>query len=102
MALFHWVIRVERQNPNWSGPILQPSHHSMQGFDQDDKGPGSERIFLMSSKRYQHFVRLYIYIYMVTLPQDLPMSFFNGIYSIKCLFLQKQKMICFLVFVLKY
>ena len=89
MALFHWVIRVERQNPNWSGPILQPSHHSMQGFDQDDKGPGSERIFLMSSKRYQHFVRLYIY--MVTLPQDLPMSFFNGIYSIKCLFLQKHK-----------
>ena len=27
-----------------------------------------------------------IYIYMVTPPQDLPISFFNGIYSIKCLF----------------
>ena len=28
-----------------------------------------------------------IYIYMVTPPQDLPISFFNGIYSIKCLYI---------------
>ena len=45
---------------------------------------------------------IHIYIWSPPPPQDLPMSVFNGIYSIKCLFLQKQKMFCFLVFVLKY
>ena len=38
---------------------------------------------------------IYIYIWSPPPPQDLPMSYFNGIYSIKCLFCKSKKWFVF-------